>query len=179
MPTAFKQADFPSEYGQQQEPQQQQQQHQAQEELPQPEVQELEQEQESLPRSLPPSEPIVPENAESQVPEIYTMATTTHTIPTQDLNGNTNEHANFGTTQDHDDNYLADKAGGLSLAEEGQADYDHGLANGNHDTNFKGPYEEEAPAGYTGGNAVLGDAIGRDSQDYAQSDAQTTQTRPS
>lgn len=88
-------------------------------------------------------------------------------------------NGNFGTTQDHEqDAYLADKAGGLSLAEQGQADYDHGLANGNHDTNFQGPYEEEAPAGF-GGNAVLGEAVGRDSEDYAQSDAQTNQTRPS
>jgi hypothetical protein len=91
------------------------------------------------------------------------------------------DNGNFGSVEDREqeqhDNDLANRAAGLNLAEEGHADYDHGLANGNHDTNFKGPYAEEAPAGYTE-QSTLGNTvpIGRDSEDYAQSE---TQTRPS
>jgi hypothetical protein len=82
-----------------------------------------------------------------------------------------NDHV--GTVQDHEDNYLANKTEGLSLAEQGQADYDHGLANGAHENeeNFKGPYEEEAPAGYGSGNAALGESVtARDSEDYTNGD---------
>jgi hypothetical protein len=130
--TAFNQTDFPQEHFQQ--PQQEQ--------------------QEELPKSLPPSEPIVPENAESQVPAIYTntMATTqdTHYVG-------------------QDESELITKTENMNLAEQGQADEAHGLSNGltngeQEHANYAAPYDESIAHPQT---------IGRESpnSEYPQSEA--------
>jgi hypothetical protein len=133
--TAFNQTDFPQEHFQQQ-PQQ-----------------------EELPKSLPPSEPIVPENAESQVPPIYTNTMAT----TQD-----NTHY-----MGQDESELINKTENMNLAEQGQADESQGLSNGEHGlvngqqehANYAAPYDE--------GIAHNNQTIGRESpnSEYPQSEA--------
>lgn len=111
---------------------------------------------EPVPHSLPPSEPQeVPEN--THVPTIFAVNTSNHKDDMATLAQNPT-HAGTVQDQDHlhdqDDSYLADRAGGLSLAEQGQSEeYDRdvndivndrkSMSNGGTGATFGQQYDEE------------------------------------
>lgn len=126
-PTPFKQANFPAES----------------------DVTERNQ-QEPIPHSLPPSEPQVPEN--THLPAVFAVNDNMATMTENPTHAGTVQDPDH--VHDQDDSYLADRAGGLSLAEQGQSDgYDRdvndivndrkAISNGGGRETFGGSYDHE------------------------------------
>lgn len=149
---------------------------------------------EPIPHSLPPSEPQqIPDN--THVPAIFAVDNTTHDDSMATMAQNPT-HAGTVQDQDHlhdqDDSYLADRAGGLSLAEQGQSDgYDRdvndiandrkSMSNGGTAATFGGGQYDEEPQydGDTRDGRVKDDDMMESPYDNYPNGEQPHETRPS